>query len=88
MQDGDNPYGGSYGNQMGGTVSFGNGQATPANQDGAPAGGPGGPLIKETTTVNDLASALNELSLRPRDVIAIFQAIKQAGALNAKLIII
>ena len=43
-------------------------------------------VIKETTTVNDLASALNELSLRPRDVIAIFQAIKQAGALNAKLI--
>jgi len=45
-------------------------------------------VIKETTTVNDLASALNELSLRPRDVIAIFQAIKEAGALNAKLIII
>jgi len=45
-------------------------------------------VIKETTTVNDLAGALNELSLRPRDVIAIFQAMKEAGALNAKLIII
>ena len=38
--------------------------------------------------VQDLAAALNELGLRPRDVIAIFQSIKQAGALNAELIII
>ncbi|MCK5684164.1 flagellar basal body P-ring protein FlgI [bacterium] len=45
-------------------------------------------VISKTTTVNDLAAGLNELGLRPRDVIAIFQAIKQAGALNAKLIII
>jgi flagellar P-ring protein precursor FlgI len=45
-------------------------------------------VIPKTTTVNDLAQALNELALRPRDIIAIFQAIKQAGALNARLIII
>jgi len=45
-------------------------------------------VIPRTATVNDLASGLNELGLKPRDVIAIFQAIKQAGALNAKLIII
>lgn len=44
-------------------------------------------VIPTTTTVNDLALALNELALRPRDIIAIFQAIKQAGALNARLII-
>jgi flagellar P-ring protein precursor FlgI len=44
-------------------------------------------VIPGTTTVNDLAQALNELALRPRDIIAIFQAIKQAGALNARLII-
>ncbi len=44
-------------------------------------------VIPNTTTVNELAAGLNELGLRPRDVIAIFQAIKQAGALNAKLII-
>jgi flagellar P-ring protein precursor FlgI len=43
--------------------------------------------IKETSSVNDLTAALNELGLRPRDVIAVFQAIKQAGALNAELII-
>ncbi len=44
-------------------------------------------VISTTTTVSDLASALNEMGLKPRDVIAIFQAVKQAGALNAKLII-
>ncbi|SVC64057.1 uncharacterized protein METZ01_LOCUS316911, partial [marine metagenome] len=36
---------------------------------------------------NDLAAALNEMGLKPRDIIGIFQAVKQAGALNAKLII-
>jgi len=45
-------------------------------------------VIKETTSVSDLAAALNELGMRPRDVISIFQALKQAGALNARLIII
>jgi len=44
-------------------------------------------VIPTNTTVSDLAAALNELGLKPRDIIAIFQAIKQAGALNAKLII-
>ena len=44
-------------------------------------------VIPSNTTVSDLAVALNELGLKPRDIIAIFQAIKQAGALNAKLII-
>ena len=44
-------------------------------------------VIKKTTSVSQLASALNTLGLKPRDIIAIFQAIKQAGALKAKLII-
>ncbi len=65
MQDGDNPYGGSYGNQMGGTVSFGNGQDTPANQDGAPTGAPGGPLIKETTTAAFPTDVLAESQVQP-----------------------
>lgn len=43
--------------------------------------------IRPNATVRDLASAMNELGLRPRDIIAIFQSIKEAGALNAKLII-
>jgi flagellar P-ring protein precursor FlgI len=44
-------------------------------------------VIKESATVSELALALNTLGLKPRDIIAIFQAIKQAGALRAKLII-
>jgi flagellar P-ring protein precursor FlgI len=44
-------------------------------------------VINETTTVTDLALALNTIGLKPRDIIAVFQAIKQAGALRARLII-
>ncbi len=55
---------------------------TTAEEDIAKTG-----VIPRTTTVSDLAVALNEMGLKPRDIIAIFQSIKHAGALNAKLII-
>jgi flagellar P-ring protein precursor FlgI len=38
-----------------------------------------------TTTVEDLAAALNLLGTTPRDLVAIFQAIEAAGALDAEL---
>jgi len=38
-------------------------------------------------TLADLAGALNALKVKPRDIIAIFQALKEAGALNAELVI-
>lgn len=44
-------------------------------------------VIQRTATVGELAAALNGLGLKPRDIIAIFQSIKEAGALRAKLII-
>jgi flagellar P-ring protein FlgI len=44
-------------------------------------------VLKGTTTVSDLAQALNSLGVTPRDVISIFQAIKEAGALQGQLII-
>ena len=44
-------------------------------------------VLDQTTTVADLAQALNSLGVAPRDVIAIFQAIKEAGALQGKLVI-
>lgn len=44
-------------------------------------------VIKNITTVSDIASALNELGVKPRDIIAIFQAIKEADALQAELIV-
>ncbi len=44
-------------------------------------------LQPEGPTLGDLARALNMLKVTPRDIIAIFQAIKDAGALHAELII-
>ncbi|MGB7570021.1 MAG: flagellar basal body P-ring protein FlgI [Chitinivibrionales bacterium] len=44
-------------------------------------------VLKGTTTVSDLSQALNSLGVAPRDVISIFQAIKEAGALQGQLII-
>jgi flagellar P-ring protein FlgI len=41
-----------------------------------------------TATVQDVAKTLNALKVTPRDIIAIFQALKRAGALNAELVII
>jgi flagellar P-ring protein precursor FlgI len=43
--------------------------------------------LPATATVQDLANALNTLKVSPRDLVAIFQALKQAGALQADLII-
>ncbi len=40
------------------------------------------------STVQDVAKALNMMKVLPRDIIAIFQALKQAGALKAELVII
>jgi flagellar P-ring protein precursor FlgI len=50
--------------------------------------GEGGGLhvLKRTVTVAELAKALNALGASPLDLIAIFQALKQAGALHADLI--
>ncbi|MDR3013430.1 MAG: flagellar basal body P-ring protein FlgI [Chitinispirillales bacterium] len=45
-------------------------------------------VLDTTTTVSDLAQALNSLGVSPRDVIAILQAIKEAGALHANLVIL
>jgi len=41
-----------------------------------------------SATVQDVAKSLNTLKVAPRDIIAIFQALKEAGALKAELIII
>lgn len=43
--------------------------------------------LPELPTVEKVATALNSLGATPRDVMAIFQAMKQAGALQAELVI-
>ena len=44
--------------------------------------------LNGAATVQDIAKALNMLKVNPRDIIAIFQALKEAGALKAELVII
>jgi flagellar P-ring protein precursor FlgI len=42
--------------------------------------------LQEMPTVEKVAAALNALGATPRDMMSIFQAMKQAGALQAELI--
>lgn len=44
--------------------------------------------LKPGVTLDELVRALNELKVTPRDMVAILQALKQAGALHAELEII
>jgi len=43
--------------------------------------------LAESVYLSDIASALNKIGATPRDIIAIFQALKEAGALRAELVI-
>jgi flagellar P-ring protein precursor FlgI len=44
--------------------------------------------LEEGTTLDSVVRALNTLGATPRDIIAIMQALKAAGALRAELVII
>ena len=44
--------------------------------------------MEQQASIGDLAVALNEIGATPRDIIAIFQALKAAGALRAELVIL
>ena len=44
--------------------------------------------LQEGATVGDVATALNSLGVAPADLIAIFQALKEAGSLQAELVIL
>ena len=44
--------------------------------------------MKGAVNLADIAKALNKIGATPRDIIAIFQALKQAGALRAELVIL
>lgn len=47
---------------------------------------PGTMSVIEGATVEEIANGLNALGARPRDLVAIFQAIHSAGALHAELV--
>ena len=59
------------------------------NVGGAKPGAKGGGKklieIQGTTSVTDLVNVLNELGVSPKDLTAIFQALKSAGALEGEL---
>ena len=44
---------------------------------------PGGPGV----ALNDLVQALNSLGVTPRDLIAVFEALRESGALQAELVV-
>jgi flagellar P-ring protein precursor FlgI len=44
--------------------------------------------LQSAVHLSDIANALNTIGATPRDIIAIFQALKQAGALHAELVIL
>jgi len=43
--------------------------------------------LDSTSTVKELVDALNSVGASPRDVIAILQAVKEAGALHGELVV-
>lgn len=66
---------------QGQTVVLPNTQATVYTEPGKIA------TITQTATVQEVAQALNSLGLTPRDIIAVLQALKEAGSLQAELVI-
>jgi flagellar P-ring protein precursor FlgI len=44
--------------------------------------------LPQVVTISQMAAALNSMGATPRDIIAIFQALKQAGALQAELVLL
>jgi flagellar P-ring protein precursor FlgI len=63
------------------------GQAPAAGLNQGPAGDRM-MTLGETANVGEVAKALNMMGVTPRDLIAIFQALKRSGSLRAELIII
>ncbi len=70
-------------------AAFGAGESLILPQVSAQAGDETGQLAVMATnnTVEEVAGSLNELGVSPRDLIAIFQALKESGALEADLVI-
>ena len=45
-------------------------------------------MFPEVVTISQIAVALNSMGATPRDIIAIFQALKETGALRAELVVL
>ena len=69
--------------------AFAGGQTTTVNNTDVQVGEENGQLrlLQEGVSLGDVVRALNSLGATPRDLIAIFQAMKRAGALQAELVV-
>lgn len=69
--------------------AFSNGQTTPvqSTQTAVNEGKGGFTVVPDAPTIEKLAAVLNALGVSTRDMMAIFQALKRSGALQAELVI-
>jgi flagellar P-ring protein precursor FlgI len=67
--------------------AFSNGKTTKEHSTDIQATEEGGAMhvVQRQVSVSELARALNAMGLTPRDIVAIFEALRQAGALQAQL---
>lgn len=70
------------------TLGGGNTAVVPRTSVKVTEPAPGLNVLEPGVTVADLAKTLNALGVGPRDLVAIFQALKAAGALQAQLVIL
>jgi flagellar P-ring protein FlgI len=76
--------------QPGGVLSQNNGQtvASPSSEIEASEEAGKIEVIAGAATVGDVAAALNAIGVKPRDLVAIFEALKAAGALHAEIVVL
>ena len=60
---------------------------TPTTETEVREGSPQLVTLPSTATVDDLARAMNAVGASPRDLIAVLQAMEQAGALHGELVL-
>jgi flagellar P-ring protein precursor FlgI len=67
------------------TINSGTTAVTPNTQINVEQGAQGLTHLKASASLKDLVDALNAVGARPRDLIAIFQALRTAGAISARI---
>ncbi len=70
--------------------SFSGGQTTTTRETTISVDQPNARVVElpESVSISDVTAALNKIGATPRDIVAIFQALKVSGALRAELVII
>ena len=74
--------------QPGPFAERGNTVVTPDSTIDIQVTGPGTFMVKGGTDLNDIVRGINNIGASPADIVAILQALKEAGALRAELLVI